>query len=84
MRPIAGGKDDVGTPRPVVIVQDDRFDATPSVTVCAVTTNGCTAVPSCGGAERVQRLAPAMPAECAENPRLKSPVQLVRRAALPA
>jgi mRNA interferase MazF len=25
----------VGKPRPVVIVQDDRFDATASVTVCA-------------------------------------------------
>lgn len=28
-----------GTPRPVVIVQDDRFDATASVTVCPFTTN---------------------------------------------
>ena len=28
-----------GKPRPVVIVQDDRFDATPSVTVCPLTTN---------------------------------------------
>jgi mRNA interferase MazF len=28
-----------GTPRPVVIVQDDRFDATASVTVCPLTTN---------------------------------------------
>ncbi len=27
----------VGKPRPVVIVQDDRFDATASVTVCAFT-----------------------------------------------
>lgn len=26
-------------PRPVVIVQDDRFDATSSVTVCPLTTN---------------------------------------------
>jgi mRNA interferase MazF len=26
-------------PRPVVIVQDDRFDATASVTVCPLTTN---------------------------------------------
>ena len=26
-------------PRPVVIVQDDRFDATASVTVCPMTTN---------------------------------------------
>jgi mRNA interferase MazF len=36
---VAGGKDDAGKPRPVVIVQDDRFDATPSVTVCAFTTD---------------------------------------------
>lgn len=28
-----------GEPRPVVIVQDDRFDATASVTVCPLTTN---------------------------------------------
>ncbi|MDT5131831.1 MAG: mRNA interferase MazF [Mycobacterium sp.] len=28
-----------GKPRPVVIVQDDRFDATTSVTICPFTTN---------------------------------------------
>jgi mRNA interferase MazF len=28
-----------GKPRPIVIVQDDRFDATASVTVCPFTTN---------------------------------------------
>ncbi len=28
-----------GKPRPVVIVQDDRFDATGSVTVCPLTTD---------------------------------------------
>ena len=28
-----------GKPRPAVIVQDDRFDATASITVCAVTTD---------------------------------------------
>lgn len=28
-----------GKPRPVVIVQDDRFDATTSVIVCPLTTN---------------------------------------------
>lgn len=28
-----------GTPRPVVVIQDDRFDATASVTVCPLTTN---------------------------------------------
>ena len=28
-----------GKPRPVVIVQEDRFDATASITVCPLTTN---------------------------------------------
>ena len=28
-----------GQPRPVVILQDDRFDATASITVCPFTTN---------------------------------------------
>jgi mRNA interferase MazF len=28
-----------GKPRPAVIIQDDRFDATASVTVCVFTTN---------------------------------------------
>ena len=36
---VAGGKDDAGKPRPVVIVQDDSFDATDSITVCAFTTD---------------------------------------------
>ena len=36
---IAGGKDDAGKPRPVVVVQDDSFDATDSITVCAFTTD---------------------------------------------
>ena len=35
----AAGSDYVGGPRPVVILQDDRFDATLSVTVCAFTTD---------------------------------------------
>jgi mRNA interferase MazF len=35
---VAGGKDYAGKPRPVVIVQDDSFDATESITVCAFTT----------------------------------------------
>jgi mRNA interferase MazF len=36
---VSGGKDYAGKPRPVAIVQDDRFDATDSITVCAFTTN---------------------------------------------
>lgn len=35
----AGGSGYAGKPRPVVIVQDDRFDATDSITVCAFTTD---------------------------------------------
>jgi mRNA interferase MazF len=34
---VAGSKDYAGKPRPVVIVQDDSFDATTSITICAVT-----------------------------------------------
>jgi mRNA interferase MazF len=33
----AGGKDYAGKPRPVVIIQRDRFDMTDSITVCATT-----------------------------------------------
>ncbi len=36
---VAGGKDYAGKPRPVVVVQDDSFDATASITVCAFTTD---------------------------------------------
>ena len=36
---VAGGKDDAGKPRPVVIVEDDSFDATDSITICAFTTD---------------------------------------------
>lgn len=33
------GRGYAGKPRPAVIVQDDRFDATASVTICAFTTD---------------------------------------------
>ena len=36
---VASGPDYTGKPRPVVIIQDDRFDMTNSVTVCAFTTD---------------------------------------------
>jgi mRNA interferase MazF len=36
---VSGGKDYAGKPRPVVIVQDDNFDATASITICAFTTD---------------------------------------------
>lgn len=35
----AGGKGDAAKPCPVVIVQEDRFDATDSITICAFTTD---------------------------------------------
>jgi mRNA interferase MazF len=35
----AGGGDYAGKPRPMVIVQDDRFDATSSITICAFTSD---------------------------------------------
>jgi len=35
----SAGSGYAGRPRPVVIVQDNRFDATASVTVCAFTTD---------------------------------------------
>jgi mRNA interferase MazF len=36
---VAAGKGYAGKPRPVVILQDDRFDATDSITICAFTTD---------------------------------------------
>jgi len=36
---VAGGAAYAGKPRPAVIVQDDRFDATDSVVVCPLTTD---------------------------------------------
>jgi mRNA interferase MazF len=36
---VAGGKDYAGKPRPIVIVQDDSFNASDSITVCAFTTD---------------------------------------------
>lgn len=36
---VSGGGEYAGKPRPAVIVQDDAFDATASVTICIFTTN---------------------------------------------
>jgi len=36
---VAAGQGYAGKPRPVVILQDDRFDATDSITICAFTTD---------------------------------------------
>ena len=36
---VAGGPGYAGKPRPAVILQDDRFDATDSVTLCPITSD---------------------------------------------
>lgn len=36
---VAGGRDYAGKPRPAVILQDDRFDGTDSIILCAFTTD---------------------------------------------
>lgn len=36
---VAGGGDYTGKPRPVVIIQDDNFDSTASITICAFTSD---------------------------------------------
>jgi mRNA interferase MazF len=36
---VSGARDYAGKPRPVVIVQDDRFETTDSVTICPFTTD---------------------------------------------
>jgi len=36
---VSAGKGFAGKPRPAVILRDDRFDATESVTICAFTTD---------------------------------------------
>lgn len=36
---VAGGPNYAGKPRPAVILQDDRFDRTASITICVLTTD---------------------------------------------
>lgn len=36
---VSGGKDYAGKPRPAVIVQDDSFDGTDSIAICAFTSD---------------------------------------------
>ena len=36
---VSGGKGYAGRPRPVAVLQDDRFDVTDSITICAFTTD---------------------------------------------
>ena len=40
----AGGQAHAGKPRPVVILRDDRFDATGSITVCPLTSDPTPAI----------------------------------------
>ena len=60
---VAGGKDYAGKPRPVAIVQDDSFDATEFITICAFTTDETEAplFRLAGGAERAQWPARGIP-----------------------
>lgn len=36
---VSGGKNYAGKPRPAVIIQEDKFDGTSSITLCAFTTD---------------------------------------------
>lgn len=40
----AGGRAYAGKPRPVVVLQDDRFDSTDSITICPLTTDSTSAL----------------------------------------
>ena len=40
---VSGGPDYAGKPRPAVILQDDAFDATASITICPFTTHAAAA-----------------------------------------
>lgn len=42
---VAGGPDYVGKPRPAIVVQSDKFDATPSITICPLTATPLDAFP---------------------------------------
>jgi mRNA interferase MazF len=43
---VAGGADYASKPRPAIIVQSDKFDATPSVTICPLTRTLIDAAPA--------------------------------------
>jgi mRNA interferase MazF len=62
---VAGGGDYVGKPRPAIILQDDVFDATASVTICPFTTHAVDAP--------LMRL----PIDPAEQNGLRTPSQLM-------
>lgn len=52
---VCGGKDYGGKRSPAVMVQDDTFDATASIAVCAFTTETASAPPSWLPIERTER-----------------------------
>lgn len=60
---VAGDKDYAGKPRPVVIIQDDSFDATDSITICGCTTDETDAPLSVRRTERAQRAAHRLPTD---------------------
>lgn len=62
---ISGGNTYAGKPRPAVIVRDDSFDATGSITICAFTTDPDrrAVVSPRRGAERAQRPALCLPSD---------------------
>ena len=43
---IAGGSDYAGKPRPAIIIQSDKFDATSSITICPLTATMVDAAPA--------------------------------------
>jgi mRNA interferase MazF len=43
---VSGGPDHAGKPRPVIIVQSDKFDATLSITICPLTSTLLDAEPA--------------------------------------
>lgn len=43
---VAGGAEDMGKPRPAIIVQSDKFDATSSITICPLTATFVPAAPA--------------------------------------
>jgi mRNA interferase MazF len=43
---VSGGADYAGKPRPAIVVQSDKFDATPSITVCPLTATETDAEPA--------------------------------------
>ena len=60
---VSGGQGYAGKPRPAVIIQDDRFDATASITICAFTTDPTALVSSGGRAEHGERAQGPVPTD---------------------